>query len=60
MFTHLFLGRETKVSRSEVKRLMLTGYLALICMTVATMYTTFDVANQVYYALPSYACLFLM
>ena len=60
MFTHFFLGREIDASRSEIKRLMLTGYLALICMTVAAMYTTFDISNQVYYALPSYACLFLM
>ena len=60
MFTHFFLGREVTASRSEIKRLMLTGYLALICMAVAGMYATFDISNQVYYALPSYAFLFLM
>jgi signal transduction histidine kinase len=60
MFTDFFLGREINASRSEIKRLMLTGYLALICMTVAVMYTAFDAANQVYYALPSYLVLFFM
>lgn len=60
MFTDFFLGREVDASRSEIKRLMLTGYLALICMTVAVMYTVFDVANGVVYALPTYVILFLM
>ena len=58
--TEIFLGKETDASRSEVKRLMLTGYLAVICMAVAAMYTVFDLANEVYYALPSYFILFLI
>jgi signal transduction histidine kinase len=39
---------------------MLTGYLAVICMIVAIIYTIFDLANEVYYALGAYAILFLI
>lgn len=39
---------------------MLTGYLALMCMVVATIYTVLDLTNEVYYALPAYILLFLM
>jgi signal transduction histidine kinase len=37
---------------------MLTGYLAIISMVVAIIYTALDVLNGVYYALPSYVILF--
>ncbi len=37
---------------------MLCGYLSLICMMVAIIYTVIDLANQVYYALPNYIILF--
>ncbi len=59
-FTNFFLGKEITASRSEIKRLMLTGYLALICISVAAMYTAFDLANQVFYALPGYVILFVV
>ena len=59
-FSDLFLGKEIDASRSEAKRLMLTGYLAVICMMVAVIYTVFDLASEVYYALPTYAFLFFM
>lgn len=56
----LILGREVNSSRSEFKRLMLTGYLAVLCMIVAIIYTFFDLANEVNYALAAYALLFLI
>lgn len=56
----LILGHEVNVSRSEYKRLMLTGYLSLICLTVAIIYTVVDLANMVYYALPAYLILFVI
>jgi len=54
----LILGKHVIASRSEFKRLMLTGYLSLICMMVAIVYTILDLSNQVYYALPNYVILF--
>ena len=59
-FSDVILGGEVKASRSEFKRLMLTGYLAVICMLVAVIYTILDVANDVYYAIPAYGILFLI
>ena len=57
-FRNLLLDKRTKTSRSEFKRLMLTGYLAVICMFVAVGYTILDLGNKVYYALPAYVVLF--
>jgi len=37
---------------------MLTGYLAVICLFVAVVYTLIDLSNNVYYALPAYLVLF--
>jgi len=37
---------------------MLTGYLAVICLLVAVVYTAIDLSNSVYYALPAYVILF--
>jgi signal transduction histidine kinase len=37
---------------------MLTGYLAVICLLVAVVYTFLDLSNNVYYALPAYVVLF--
>ena len=37
---------------------MLTGYLAVICLLVAVVYTILDLGNNVYYALPAYVVLF--
>jgi signal transduction histidine kinase len=55
----LIIGYGIIQSRSEFKRLMLTGYLALICMSVSIIYTAVDIINEVYYALPGYVILFL-
>jgi signal transduction histidine kinase len=59
-FRELLLGREVQASRSEYKRLMLTGYLSIICMAVAVIYTVIDLANDVHYALPAYIILFFI
>jgi signal transduction histidine kinase len=56
---NLIIGYGIIPSRAEFKRLMLTGYLAMICMAVSVIYTVFDLANDVYYALPGYLALFL-
>ena len=39
---------------------MLTGYLSLICTTVAVIYAVLDLSHQVYYSLFSYVILFVM
>src|SRR5687768_12567877 len=39
---------------------MLTGYLSIICMAVAVIYTVIDLANDVHYALPAYIILFFI
>ena len=44
---------------SEVKRLRLTVYLCLTSIAVSLIYTTLDVANGVYYALPFYSSIFI-
>lgn len=45
-------------SRTEYKRLMLTAYLATACFVVGVIYATLDIANGVFYAMPSYIMLF--
>lgn len=52
--------REDGLSRAEYKRIMLTAYLALICIVVAIAYTVLDVMNQVYYAIPAYVMLLII
>ncbi len=47
------------ISVSEVKRLRLTVYLCITSMAVSLIYTTLDVANGVYFALPFYAVIFV-
>ncbi|HYG02604.1 MAG TPA: HAMP domain-containing sensor histidine kinase [Chryseosolibacter sp.] len=59
-FRELLIGRNPIDSRSEFKRVVLTAYLSLICMAVALIYTAVDLLHDVYYAMPSYAVLFLM
>ncbi len=39
---------------------MLTGYLAVISIMVAIIYTILDLTNNVYYAFPAYAILFVI
>jgi signal transduction histidine kinase len=57
---NLFLGKDTIASRAEYKRLMLTSYMSLTCIGVAIFYAIIDFVNQVYYAFPAYAVLFIM
>lgn len=59
-FRNLFIGKDVIASRAEFKRLMLTGYLAIICMVVCAIYTFLDLSNGIYHALVSYAILFLV
>jgi signal transduction histidine kinase len=56
----LIIGKQDIASRSEYKRLMLTGYLSIICMIVSIIYTLLDLSHDVYYALPAYGILLLM
>lgn len=55
---NLIIGYGIIPSRAEFKRLMLTGYLCLICVAVAVVYAALDLVNDVYYALPGYLALF--
>jgi signal transduction histidine kinase len=59
-FRDVFLGQQIISSRSEYKRLMLTGYMSLICILVAITYSILDLFNNVYYAFPAYAILIFM
>jgi signal transduction histidine kinase len=59
-FRDVILGRQVIPSRSEYKRLMLTGYMAAVCILVSIFYASLDIANNVFYAFPAYALLFFM
>ncbi|HEX6226021.1 MAG TPA: HAMP domain-containing sensor histidine kinase [Chryseolinea sp.] len=59
-FRNFLLDKRLTTSRSEYKRLMLTGYLAVTCLLVAVVYTVLDLGNKVYYALPAYVVLFVI
>jgi signal transduction histidine kinase len=52
------IGSEAPASRSEFKRLMLTVYLAVICMVVAVIYSILDLASNIYYSQIAYFFLF--
>ena len=56
----LLRNKRVNASRAELKRLMLTSYLAVTCLVVAVLYTILDLVNNVYYALPAYLVLFLI
>jgi signal transduction histidine kinase len=57
-FQKFILGKEDhQFSDAEFKRIMVTGYLATLSLTVAITYAIFDVSSGVYYALPSYTLL---
>lgn len=47
------------ISESEVKRLRLTVYLCITSMAVSLIYSTLDLANGVYFALPFYSVIFV-
>jgi signal transduction histidine kinase len=54
------IGQQESPRGSEFKRLMLTGYLSIICSVVAIIYALLDISHDVYYALPAYLVLFIM
>ncbi|PZR37248.1 MAG: hypothetical protein DI538_12855 [Azospira oryzae] len=57
---NFLIGEEVIFSYPKFKRIMLTAYLALICMAVAFIYSIVDIANGVYYSWPAYVILFFM
>ncbi len=59
-FKDLIIGENAVPSRLELKRVLLTGYLSVICVIVAIIYAILDFIHDVYYAMPSYAILFTM
>ncbi len=59
-FRRLFLRRQRNISRNELKRLMLSGFLAAMSLTVSVFYAIFDLVNDVYYSQVSYIGLALM
>lgn len=52
-------GAKQQFTSNEFKRVMLTGYLSLIGLGTAVIYTLVDLDSGVYYALPNYVILFL-
>ncbi len=48
-----------QLSRPEYKRLMLTGYLSLVCIFVSISYAISDAWSDVFYSMPGYIVLFL-
>jgi signal transduction histidine kinase len=56
----IFGGGTFIPSRSEYKRIMLTGYLSVICICVAVLYAIIDHLHSVYHSFPAYAFLFLI
>src|SRR5688500_59793 len=59
-FKDLIIGKDAVPSRLELKRVVLTGYLSIVCVLVAVIYAVLDLIHDVYYAMPSYAVLFIM
>ena len=59
-FKEFIIGKDTTPSRLELKRVVLTGYLSLVCVVVSVIYAVLDFFHDVYYAMPSYAVLFIM
>jgi signal transduction histidine kinase len=59
-FKDFFIGEGAVMSRAEFKRLMLTTYLAIICIFVSVIYLVIDTINGVFYSLPAYAVLFFV
>jgi len=54
-FRNILLSKKrVNASRAELKRLMLTSYLAVTCIVVSILYTILDLVSNVYYALPAY------
>jgi signal transduction histidine kinase len=59
-FRNLFIPNEKFIeSRAEFKRVMLTGYLSVVCLFVSVFYAILDFANGIYHAFPAFAFLFI-
>jgi signal transduction histidine kinase len=56
----ILIGNDIIASRAEYKRLMLTGYMAVICILIAIVYCILDLLNNVYYSQPAYLVLAVM
>jgi signal transduction histidine kinase len=57
-FEKFILGPDApSLSRSEYKRIMLTGYLSLLSLIVSVFYTLYDISSNILYSLPGYASL---
>jgi signal transduction histidine kinase len=59
-FKEFIIGKGNLPSRLELKRVVLTGYLSIVCIVVAIIYAVLDFVHDVYYSMPSYAVLFTM
>lgn len=54
----LFLaGNIQQLNRSDYKRLMLTGYLSIVCVLVSIIYSIIDMSSGVFYSALAYAVL---
>lgn len=53
-FRRLFLGSQEDISRNELKRLMLSGFLAVMSLSVSVFYAIFDLINHVHHSLIAY------
>src|SRR5690606_7993681 len=56
-FKRLFLGGQEGISRNELKRLMLCGFLGIMSLTVSVFYAIFDLVNHVHHSLYAYVVL---
>jgi signal transduction histidine kinase len=54
-----FVGEGHNPSQPDFKRLMLTIYLAVICIGVAIIYAVLDIVSDIYYSLPAYFVLLI-
>jgi signal transduction histidine kinase len=57
---NFIIGTQNIPSRAEYKRLMLTGYMSILCILIAFLYAILDFSNGVYYSQPAYAVLAIL
>lgn len=59
-FRNIFIPNEKFIeSRAEYKRVMLTGYLSVVCFLISIFYSALDFSNGIYHAFPAFAFLFV-
>jgi signal transduction histidine kinase len=57
---NIFITNEKFIeSRAEYKRVMLTGYLSVVCFLISIFYAILDFSNGIYHAWPAFAFLFV-